>query len=68
MVEKKFHEIKELTDKTNHDDFICFSAGNAARERNYHFNNGTEIFRKIQSGKMKLQLAKKYCGMYLNQI
>ena len=68
MVEKRFDEIKELTDKINHEDLICFFTGNAARERNYHFNNDIEIFRKIQSGKMKLQLAKKYCGMYLNQI
>ena len=68
MVEKRFDEIKELTDKINHDDLTWFFAGNAARERYYHFNNGIEFFRKIQSGKMKLELAKKYCGMYLNQI
>ena len=68
MVEKKFDDIKELTDKINHDDLICFFAGNAARERNYNFNNGIEILRKIQSGKKKLQLAKKLGNVFKSNL
>ena len=60
LVNKRFGEIKELTNETNHNDLIHCFKGNTARKRFDNFNNGIELFRKIQSGEMKLQAKKRH--------
>ena len=64
---ERFDEIKELTDEINHDDLIYYFTGNTAIKIFDHFNNGMELFRKIQSGEVNLEEVKN-CRMYLNQI
>ena len=58
-VKERFDEIKQLTDEINHDDLIYYFTGNTARKKFHDFNNNIELFRKIQSGEMKLEEAKK---------
>ena len=58
LVKERFDEIKELTDEVNHD-YLTYFKGNTARKRFNDFNNGIELLRKIQSGEMKLEEAKK---------
>ena len=55
LVKERFYEIKELTDKINQTDLIYYFKGNTTRKRFDDFNNGIELFRKIQSGEMKLE-------------
>ena len=59
LVKERFDQIKELTDEINHDYLTYYFKGNIARKRFDDFNNGTELFRKIQSGEMKLEEEKK---------
>ena len=67
LVTERFDEIKELTDEIDHDDLIYYFTGNTAIKIFDHFNNGMELFRKIQSGEVNLEEVKN-CRMYLNQI
>ena len=59
LVKERFDKIKELTDEINNGNLIYYFAGNTARNKIDDFNNGTVLFRKIQSAKMKLEKAKK---------
>ena len=66
LVKEGFDEIKELTDEINHNDLIYYLKGNSARTRFDDYNNGKELFRKIQYGEMKLEEANKNSRMSLN--
>ena len=50
---------KELTYETNYDDLKYYFKGDIARKRLDDFNNCIELFRKIQSGEMKLEEVNK---------
>ena len=58
LVKKMFDEIKELTNKINHDDltpiYIRFD----------DFSNVIELIRKIKSSEMKLEDEKKLQNIY----
>ena len=51
--------MKELNDEVNHNDLIYYFKGNNARKRFDDFNNGIELFRKMKSGEIRLEEAKK---------
>ena len=59
LVKERYDETKELTKEINHDDLIYYVKGITARKRFNDFNNGIELFGKIQSGEMKLEEVKK---------
>ena len=67
LVKEIFDEIKESTDEINHNDLIYYFKGYTAGKILDDFNNGNTLFRKIQSGEMKLE-KQKDCRMCLNQI
>ena len=58
LVKERFDEIKELTDEINQNYLVYFFKWYPARKRFDDFNNGIEIFRKIQSGEITLEEAK----------
>ena len=62
LVKKMFDEIKELTNKTNHDDltpiYIRFD----------DFSNVIELIRKIKSSEMKLEDEKKLQNIYKSNL
>ena len=59
LIKERFNEIKELTYEINYMiQYIILKVLNTTRKRFDDFNNGIELFRKIQSGKMKLEEAK----------
>ena len=66
LVKEGFDEIKELTDEINHNDLIYYLKSNSARTRFDDYNDGKELFRKIQYGEMKLEEANKNSRMSLN--
>ena len=57
--EKSKNKIKELTYEIDYDDLTYYFTGNKARKRFDDFNNEIELFRKIQSGEIKLEESKK---------
>ena len=59
LVKERIDETKELTHETNHDDLLYYFKANTARKKNYDFNNGIEVFRKMQSGERRQEEAKK---------
>ena len=67
IFKERFDEIKELAYEINHNDLIFWFKGNVAIKRFDHFNNGIELFRKIQSGEIKLNETKN-CRMCLHRI
>ena len=67
LAQEKFDEIKELTYEIDYDDLTYYFTGNKARKRFDDFNNEIELFRKIESGEIKLK-NRKNCRIYLNQI
>ena len=62
LVKKMFDEIKELTNKINHDDltpiYIRFD----------DFSNVIELIRKIKSSEMKLEDDKKLQNIYKSNL
>ena len=71
LVKEKFDEMKELTYEIEHDDFIYYFKNNTARKNSNVFDDGIELFRKIQSGEMKLKDAKELQNIFksnLNEI
>ena len=71
LVKEKFDEMKELTYEIEHDDLIYYFKNNTARKNSNVFDNGIELFRKIQSGEMKLKDAKELQNIFksnLNEI
>ena len=62
LVKKMFDEIKELTNKINHDDltpiYIRFD----------DFSNVIELIRKIKSSEMKLEDEKKLQNIYKSNL
>ena len=69
VVKKRFDEITELTDEIDNNDLIYQFKNN--NDRNFNdFNNGSELFKKIKSGKMNLKNAEKQQNVFesnLNQ-
>ena len=59
LAQEKFDEIKELTYEIDYDDLTYYFTGNKARKTFDDFNNEKELFRKIQSGEIKLEESKK---------
>ena len=51
VVIEKFDEIKELTNEIDHDDLIYHFKNNTNKNIN-DFDDGIELFQKIQSGEM----------------
>ena len=58
LLKERFGEIKELTDEVKQNDLTYYFKGNTARKRFHNFNNSIELFKKIKSGKIKLEKAK----------
>ena len=58
LLKERFDEIKELTDEVKQNNLIYYFKGNTARKRFDNFNNSIELFKKIKSGKIKLEKAK----------
>ena len=59
LVKERFDKIEELTDEINQNDLIYYFKSNTSRKRFDDFNNCMELFKKLKSGKMKLEEAKK---------
>ena len=60
-----------MTDEVHQKHLIDYFKGNTARKRFDAFNNGIELYRKIQPGEMKLEEAKKLQNVFksnLNEI
>ena len=71
LVKERFDEVKELTNKINQNDLIYYFKGNTTRKMFDDFLNGIKLFRKIQSGEVKLEEAKKLQNVFklkLNEI
>ena len=66
LVKERFDEIKELTDEKNHDNY--YFKGNTAKKRFDDFNNDIELFRKIQSDKMKLEEVTKLQNVFKSNL
>ena len=66
VVIERFDEIKELTNEIDHDDLIYHFKNNTNKNIN-DFDDGIELFQKIQSGEMN-QTMPKNCKVYINQI
>ena len=62
LVKKMFDEIKELTNKINHDDLTPIYI------RFYDFSNVIELIRKIKSSEMKLEDEKKLQNIYKSNL
>ena len=58
LLKERFDEIKELTNEVKQNNLIYYFKGNTARKRFDNFNNSIELFKKIKSGKIKLEKAK----------
>ena len=56
---ERFGEIKELSSDINQNDSIYYFKSNTSRKEFDDFNNGIELFKKIKSGEIKLEKAKK---------
>ena len=54
LPQEKFHELTELTHKIHHSDLIYYFQNDDVK-RFYGFDNDIELFRKMQSLKMKLE-------------
>ena len=57
-----------MTDEVHQKDLIYYFKGNTARKRFDVFNNGIELYRKIQSGEMKLEEAKKLQNVFKSNL
>ena len=60
LVKERFDEIKKLIN-----DLTYY---NTARKKNYDLSNGIKIFRKIQSGEMKLEQTKKLQNVFQSNL
>ena len=56
---ERFGEIKELFNEINQNDSIYYFKSNTSRKKFDDFSNGIELFKKIKSGEIKLEKAKK---------
>ena len=68
LVQEKFDEIQELTYETDHDDLKYYFKGNTARENFDDFDNGIELFRKIQSSEVKLKDVKELQNIFTSNL
>ena len=68
LVQERFDEIKELTVEVNHNGLIYYFKGNTARKTFDDSNNGIELFRKIKSGEIKLEEAKKLQNVFKSNL
>ena len=64
LVKERFDEIEEL----NQNDLLYYFKGNTVRKRFHDFNNGIEILKKVKSGEMKLEEAKKLQNMFKSNL
>ena len=68
LAKKNWLNKKKITDEIKHDDLTyCFTRNNV-RKRFDDFNDGIEIFRKIQSCEMKLEEAKKLKNIFKSDL
>ena len=58
-IKQKFDEKRELIEEKNHSCLTYYFKGDTAKKGFDNFNNCIELFKKIQSGKIKLKEAKK---------
>ena len=63
LVKERFDEIKELTN-----DLTYYFKVNTARKKMYDLSNGIKLFRKIQSGEMKLEQTKKLQNVFQSNL
>ena len=71
LVKERFDEVKELTNEINQNDLTYYFKGNTTRKTFDDFINGIKLLRKIQSGEVKLEEAKKTANIFksnLNEI
>ena len=68
LVKEKFDEMWELINEINHDYLTYYFKGDTAKKRFDDFNNGIELFKKIQSGEIKLEEAKKQQNMFKSNL
>ena len=68
LVKERFDEVKELTNKINQNDLIYYFKGNTTRKMFDDFLNGIKLFRKIQSGEVKLEEAKKLQNVFKSKL
>ena len=68
LVNKKVDEIKKLTYEIERDDLIYYFKNNTAKFFFNDFDNGIELFGKIQSGEMKLEDAKELQNIFTSNL
>ena len=68
VVKEKFDEIKELTYQIDQNDLIYYFKNNTAKKNFNDFDNGIELFRKIQSGEMKVEDAKELQNIFKSNL
>ena len=68
LVKERFDKVKELTNKINQNDLIYYFKGNTTRKMFDDFLNGIKLFRKIQSGEVKLEEAKKLQNVFKSKL
>ena len=68
LVKERFDEVKELTNKINQNDLIYYFKGNITRKMFDDFLNDIKLFRKIQSGEVKLEEAKKLQNVFKSKL
>ena len=71
LVKEKFDGIKELTYKIDHNDLIYYFKNDTVKKKFNDFDNDIQLFKKIQSGEMKLEGTKEMQNIFklnLNEI
>ena len=68
LIKKIIHGTKELIDEINQNDLTYYFKFNTSRKTFDFFNNGIELFKKIKSGEIKLEQAKKMQTMFKSNI
>ena len=63
VVKERFDEIKELTYEMGHEYLMYYFKNNSNKNFN-DFDDGIELFKKIQSGEMKLEDAKELQNIF----
>ena len=55
LIKEKNYGIKELTYKIDHDHLIYYLKNYTVKKRINYFDDGIDLFKKLQFGEMKLQ-------------
>ena len=64
----RIDKIKELTDQIKYIYLIYYFKGNTASKKSDDFNNGMELFRKIQCGETKQEKARKMQNIFKSNL